>query len=292
MNGRTIMTRAARRGGCGGAVAGLLLLFWAAGCGPSSDSVREVPAPAPATKEGWFARAQQYRVEQQLDSAMALFARAASMDSLYHEPVRELAQLHYERAQMEPEKSKLRLERLRAARAQFARLESRGVNEAELYDRLCDLSVQLNDDRGFLQYARKYAERYPFDRQYYNLARAYFDVGDFQSVIKSAKSSIEKYGDSPYISSFYRILGRAYMKVDRDQTAERTLTAGIKATDARIAALRKQDPRGYTSSDPYRRLHDDKVQMLLLLKQLHTTYKAQDKLEQVERELKEEGYNR
>ena len=32
--------------------------------------------------------------------------------------------------------------------------------------------------------------------------------------------------------------------------------------------------------------------MLLILKQLHTTYKAQDKLEQVERQLKEEGYDR
>jgi tetratricopeptide (TPR) repeat protein len=292
MNGRAMTARSARRGGSVGAAAGLLLLLWAGGCGPSSDTTRELPVPAPATKEEWFARAQQYRVEQQPDSALVLFARAASMDSLYHEPVRELAQLQYERAQMEPEKSKLRLERLRAARAQFARLERRGVSDAELYDRLCDLSVQLNDDRGFLQYAKRYAERYPFDRQYYNLARAYFDVGDFQSVIKSAKSSVEKFGDSPYISSFYRILGRAYMKVDRDQTAERTLAAGIKATDTRIAALRKQDPGGYASGDAYRRLHDDKVQMLLLLKQLHTTYKAQDKLQQVERQLKEEGYNR
>jgi hypothetical protein len=82
------------------------------------------------------------------------------------------------------------------------------------------------------------------------------------------------------------------MKVDRDQTAERTLAAGLKATDARIALLRKADEKGNAATDQYRRLHDDKVQMLLLLKQLHTTYRAQDKLEQVDRQLKQEGYDR
>ena len=269
-----------------------LLLLWMAGCGPSAETPRTSSEPVPATKEAWFARAQQYRQERLIDSALVSFTRAAAMDSLYHEPVREMAQLHYELAQLEPEKSKRRIDRLRDARAQFARLDARGVKEAELYERLCELSVLLNDDRGFLQYAKKNAEQYPFDRQHYNLARAYFDVGDFQSVITLAKRSIDTFGDSPYISSFYRILGRAYMKVDRDQTAERTLAAGLKATDARIALLRKADEKGYAATDQYRRLHDDKVQMLLLLKQLHTTYRAQDKLEQVDRQLKQEGYDR
>jgi len=35
---------------------------------------------------------------------------------------------------------------------------------------------------------------------------------------------------------------------------------------------------------------DDKIGMLLLLKRLHTTYKAAEKLEQVERQLTEAGY--
>jgi hypothetical protein len=65
----------------------------------------------------------------------------------------------------------------------------------------------------------------------------------------------------------------------------------LKATDGRITAL-KNGGGDYKSTDAYRRLHEDKVQMLLILKQLHTTYKAQDKLEQVERQLKEEGYGR
>ncbi|MCC6397724.1 MAG: hypothetical protein IT282_11960 [Bacteroidetes bacterium] len=269
-----------------------LLSGWMAGCGSSGETPRPSPEPSVATKEGLYAKGQQYWHEQQVDSAAVLFARSASMDSAYLPPVRDLAQLHYELAYREPEKSKQRLDRLRAARAQYARLERRGVTESELYDRLCELSMLLNDDRGFLTYAKKNAELYPFDRQQYNLARAYFDAGDFQGVIKSAKVSVEKFADSPYISSFYRILGRAYMKVDRDQTAERILTAGLKATDTRIAGLRKGDAAGYKSTDQYRRLHDDKVQMLLMLKQLHTTYKAQDKLQEVDRQLKLEGYDR
>ena len=39
------------------------------------------------------------------------------------------------------------------------------------------------------------------------------------------------------------------------------------------------------------RLTDDKVGMLLLLKRLHTTYKAADKLERVEQQLKEAGHS-
>jgi len=273
-------------------LAGALLLGWMAGCGSSGEAPRISPEPISASKEGLYTKGQQYWQEQRVDSAEVLFARAASMDSAYLPPVRDLAQLQYELAYREPEKSKQRLDRLRAARAQYARLEKRGVTESELYDRLCELSMLLNDDRAFLTYAKKNAELYPFDRQQYNLARAYFDAGDFQGVIKSAKTSVEKFADSPYISSFYRILGRAYMKVDRDQTAERTLTAGVKATDARIAGLRKGDAAGYKSTDQYRRLQDDKVQMLLMLKQLHTTYKAQDKLQEVDRQLKLEGYDR
>jgi len=34
------------------------------------------------------------------------------------------------------------------------------------------------------------------------------------------------------------------------------------------------------------------VHMLLLLKQLHTTYRAAEKLQQVDRMLKEEGYDK
>jgi len=79
------------------------------------------------------------------------------------------------------------------------------------------------------------------------------------------------------------------MKVNRDQTAERTFVSGVQAVDARLAELR-QTGGEYKSSETYRRLVGDKIDMLLLLKKLHETYGAKEKLERVERQLKEAGY--
>lgn len=267
---------------------GLLAL---AGCGPAPETARMEPAPVPASKEGLYVRGQQFWIDRNADSAAANFLRSAAMDSSYNQPLRELAQMQYERAMLEPEKSRKRTELLRSSRAQYVRLEARGDTDADIYERLCEMSSTLGDDRTFLVYAKKNAERYPYDRQVFNLTRAYYDVGDYQGVIRTAKDAVEKYKDSQYLGSFYRILGKAYTKIDRDQTAERILVSGLKATDARIAAV-KSGGGDYRSTDAYRRLHEDKVQMLLILKQLHSTYKAQEKLEQVERQLKEEGYGR
>ncbi len=283
---------AARKGYSWIVPSGFFLLFWAAGCGSPGEAGRTTAGPKDMSKEDMHRKAQLYQHEQQYDSAVALYGRAGLVDSAYVQPVRDLAQLYYELAQRAPEESTLRRDRFLAARAQYARLESRGVYDADLYDRLCELSVLLHDDRAFLSWAKKNAQRYPYDRQQYNLVRAYFDTDDFQGVIRTAKVSLEKFPDSPYISSFYRILGQAYMKVDRDQTAERILTAGVSVTDRRIAGLGAEKPAAYKTTDQYRRLHDDKVYMLLLLKQLHTTYRAQEKLQQVERQLKQEGYDR
>ncbi len=270
---------------------GAMLLLAAAGCGPSGETPKGAPPPSPTTKEGMFTLGRQFWFEHNTDSAVALLSRAATLDSLYNEPVRELAQVHYELGLRAAEQSRDRLNQFRASRAQFARLASRGVKEADVYDRLCELSIALSDTRSFVSWAKVSADAYPYDRQHYNLCRAYFDAGDYQSVIRAAKSDIETFKVSPYVSSFYRILGRAYMKVDRDQTAERILSAGLKATESKLAQLRKSGgDAGMT--DAYRRLRDDKINMLLLLKQLHTTYKADDKLRQVDRQLKEEGYDR
>ena len=270
----------------------IVLVLIMAGCGPSTETARVEPvAPAPATKEGLYVRGQQLWIDRQADSAAAYFLRSASMDSSYNQPLRDLAQMQYERAMLEPDKSRKRTELLRSSRAQYVRLEARGERESDVYERLCELSSSLGDDRTVLVYAKKNAEKYPYDRQVFNLTRAYYDVEDYQGVIRTAKDAVEKYKESQYVGSFYRILGKAYTKIDRDQTAERILMTGLKATDARIAVA-KNAGGDYRSTDAYRRLHEDKVQMLLILKQLHTTYKAQEKLEQVERQLKEEGYGR
>ena len=177
-----------------------------------------------------------------------IFSASASMDSSFQQPLRDLAQMQYERALLEPDKSRKRTELLRASRAQLIRLEARGDRDADVYERLCELSSTLGDDRTFLTYAKKNAELYPYDRQVFNLARAYYDVEDYQGVIRTAKDAVEKYKESQYVGSFYRILGKAYTKIDRDQTAERILVTGLKATDARIAVA-KNAGGDYRSTD-------------------------------------------
>ena len=143
-------------------------------------------------------------------------------------------------------------------------------------------SLSLGDDKTFLTYARKSAERYPHDRQYHNLGLAYFNVGDYQSVIKTEKEAIQKFKTSSYAGSFYRQLGRAYMKIDRDQTAERTFEEGLKIIDQRLQDRRSEEER--------RRMTDDRIAILLSLKRLHQTYHHDDKLKQVERQLIDAGY--
>lgn len=264
------------------------VLGFLAGCGPGAETPR--PEPPPMTGEALYRTGHQLYLESRYDSAAVLLQQALRMDTTFVEPVRDLAQLYFEYGMRSPEKSRERTDRLRSARTYFARLDAIGERSPELYERLCELSVALNDDRGFVRYAKKNAELNPHDRQFFNLARAYFEVGEYQSVIKSTKESIERFRNSPYITSFYRLLGRSYMKIDRDQTAERTLVAGVNTANERLAELRRQGAA--QTGDQWRRAHDDKINMLLALKQLHTTYRADDKLKQVERQLKEEGYDK
>jgi tetratricopeptide (TPR) repeat protein len=285
------------RGFCGGVhlagvgLAGVLLAGVLEGCGPSAETPRPGPAPLPAGLDEVYRTGHRYYLEQQTDSAVVWLRRAEAMDSTFADPVGDLAQLYHEQGLRAGEKSRERQDHFRSARRAFARLEALGRHESEVYERLCELSMALGDDHGFLRYAKINAGLYPYDRQHFNLTRAYFDVEDFQSVIKTAKEGLEKSGDAPYVTSYYRILGRAYMKIGRDQTAEKTLSAGVKTADARLTGLKKSGP-DYKSTDGYRRVHDDKLNMLLLLKQLHTTYRADEKLKQVDRMLKEEEYDK
>ena len=78
------------------------------------------------------------------------------------------------------------------------------------------------------------------------------------------------------------------MKIDRDQTAERTFDAGLKATDAVIVDQIKSNSN-FKSSEEYRRLLDDKIGMLVSLRSLHRTYRATEKLQKVEQQLKDLG---
>ncbi len=257
-------------------------------CAPQQETTKEVfPRQTVTTKESLYRRGHQLYLNQELDSATTLLKSAVVLDSTYIDPLIDLAQLHYDlamRAQSDAKKRELS----RYSRDYYVRIDRLGRSDSDVYERLCELSVILGDDGMFLTYARKNVERYPYDRQYHNLGLAYFNVGDYQNVIKTQKESTEKFKLSPYIGGFFRQLGRAYQKIDRDQTAERTFDAGVKTMDEYVARQAKARS-DFNSSADYKRLMDDKVGMLMALRKLHTTYKALDKLEKVDRQLKALG---
>ncbi len=265
----------------------ITLLLAACGSTPEATKIETPPTPELVTKEALFRRGHMLYMQQNLDSAHALLSQALSMDPAYNEAIADLAPLSYDLA-MRSDAAKKKNELLRKSRDYYVRLESLGPKESDTYERLCEIANLLNDDKTFLKYAKKNAEAYPYDRQYYNLGVAYFNVNDFNGAIKAMKEATEKFKSSSYIGSFYRQLGRAYMKIERDQTAEKVFYTGLKATDNKVANLRKSNAAYKTSAD-YARLKDDKIGMLISLKNLHTTYKAADKLEEVEKKLKELG---
>jgi tetratricopeptide (TPR) repeat protein len=267
-------------------LAGAALTFLVSSCGPSGGAGK---SGATEPKEIIFQRGHQFYLSGHPAEAEGELKRAAAMDSTYADPLVDLAQMSYEAAMREEgEKNPQRLSDLRSAREFYERAERLGYHDALAYDRLCEISLALEEERAFLVYAKKNAERYPFDRQYYNLGVAYFALEDWNNVVKSQREAAERFKQSPYVGAYYRQTGRAYMKLNRDQSAERTFSSGVQAVDARLAVLRRNGTPA--SADEYRRLQDDKIGMLLLLKRLHTTYKDAEKLEQVERQLKEAGY--
>jgi tetratricopeptide (TPR) repeat protein len=264
-------------------VAGGVLLALA-GCS-STEPTRETATPM--TAKDLFVQGHQLYLARSFDSARTALQRAAALDTLFVDPVADLAGLHFDLAMANPaEKSPERMEHVREARRWFAKLEVLGNADDITYQRLCELSVMLGDDRGFARYARRDAERYPYERQYYNLGLAQFGVGDYQAVVKSQKEAIEKFPRSAYLGGFYRQIGRAYMKIGRDQTAERTMETGIRAINDRIAALLK-DKSGEKADIP--RLREDRIAVLQLLKRLYQTYHEDEKLKNVERLLDEAG---
>ncbi len=264
----------------------LAVLF--ACCKPAGEAVRPYPLPAKADllREG-----HQLFLLQQRDSAEVILEQVLGMDSTCQPALQDLAEIAYERATLiEGDGSGEKDVPMRAAFRRFARLEALGRGDAPTYERLCELALGLKDHRAFLFYAIKNAERFPYDRQYYNLGIAYFEAGEYAACVRSQKDALGKFGSSLYVGGFYRQMGRAYMKLDRDQTAERALVSGVQATDARLAEMRRSGAGG--SADGVRRLTDDKIGMLLLLKRLHTIYRADDKLRKVEQQLKDAGYGK
>ena len=266
----------------------LFLSIFMAGCSPTSKETTVRPS-MPLSKEALYGKGHLFYGQLQFDSAKVYLTLAVHLDSQYADPVVDLAALHYDLAVQGKTNADERTRLLRISRDYYNHAEILGRQDSELLERLCDISVQLNDQAGFLRYAKKNATRYPYDRQYSNLGLAYVEAGEYQDGIKFLKSAIDKFPNSPYVGSFYRQLGRAYYKVDRHQTAERTFYAGLKAVDATLAELEKL---ASPSSASQERLKEDKIGMLVTLKGLHQLYKDGDKLANVEKQLKELGYSK
>lgn len=264
------------------ALPALVLLF--VSCGPPGETAN----PPAESKAALYSRGHQLYLTMHYDEAERDLMRASAMDSAYGDPLVDLGSLWFDRAAKE--EGARCLEDFRKSRDFLARAEELGYRDASAYDRLCEICTDLEDARGFLKYAKRNAEHYPYDRQYYNLGVAYFGVDDWAGVVRSQREASEKFRESQYTGAFYRQMGRAYMKMDRDQTAERTLASGVQAVDAAIAGLKKKG--GGLRVEELGRLHEDKIGMLLLLKRLHTTYRETEKLTQVERQLKEAGYTK
>jgi tetratricopeptide (TPR) repeat protein len=267
----------------------VLLALAAASCGGPPDAVRPEaarPVETPVTIDALYRDAHQLAATNVLDSAEVLLGRVLGMDSSYLPAWKDLAAVEYDRALTLPAGSPERMARFRRAYGSFARVETLGEREANVYERLCEIAVALSDTQGFLKYAQLYAQQYPYDRQYYNVGVALFDAGDFPGVVKSQKEAIARFVQSNYIGGFHRQMGRAYMRMDRDQTAERILTAGVRAVEVRLEEIRSVKEGG---EEARRRLRDDRIGMLLLLKRLHTTYKDSDKLLRVEQQLRDAG---
>jgi tetratricopeptide (TPR) repeat protein len=263
--------------------AGLSCALLLASCS-TGEKVAVTPQPSGEETIGSLElRGHQFYQIGQYDSASAVLQRLLKLDPRNSQALRDIGSLHFELALREQnQKSPSRLEHLRTARRYFADLERQGEHDLELLDLLCETSLALGDNKGFLTYAKKSVGEYPLDRQYHNLGLAYFNVGDYQNAINVEKDAIEKFRGSGYVSSFYRLLGRAYMKVDRDQTAERILEEGLRVVEERL--------EGQTSQEEYRRMADDRTGILVSLKRLYQTYHKDEKLKQVDRKLLDAGY--
>jgi tetratricopeptide (TPR) repeat protein len=266
-------------------------IVWFA-CGPAPNTTKPSESRVVDPKEEFLKIGHQFYIDQNYDSADVYLMRASSMDPSYIAPLNELAQMHYMLGVQQPgEKNPQRLLHFRKAFAYFAAAESQGSKDAEIYESLGELSNALDDDKALVKYAKKNADLFPYERQYFNLGFAYFQIGDYPNVIKTQKEAVEKFKGSTYIGSFYRQLGRAYMKMDRHQVAERTFDAGLNAADTVIEEQKKSDGN-FKSTKDYHRLVDDKIGMLISLKSLHQIYRATEKLQKVEQRLTELGYSK
>jgi len=258
-----------------------------ASCGSSGNTSGDAGLSTAALRNELFRKGHHLYLVHSYDSADVVLRKALNIDSSSVDVLTDLGMLHYDMAMEDNEgAAQARNRNLRESSGYLSRLDALGTSDESVYERLCQISVTLGDDRGFLKYAKRSAERFPFERQYYNLGLAYFGVADYQNVVRTQKEAIDRFKQSAYLGGYYRQLGRAYMKIDRDQTAQRSLEAGLSAVDDRLAALKAT--HGATG-DAVKRLTEDRTAILQLLRRLYQVYHFDDKLKSVERRLSEAG---
>jgi len=252
-------------------------------------STHETP-PAALTRESLYDKGHRLYLERHYDSAAVALRAAYEMDTTFSDPLSDLAQLHFDRGMIDTSMSPDRVRDLRLSLDYYMMLERSGRQDSDTYERLCAVALALDHPATFLAYAKKNADRYPFDRQLYNLGIAYYKTGDYQSSIRVLREATRRFRDSEYIGGMYRQLGRSYMSVDRNQTAEKMFSEGLSVVDETLAGMRHAGVE--KSSAATTRLAEDRIGMLLSLKGLHILYREAEKLARVEQLLRETGYSK
>ena len=168
------------------------LLFAVDSCGPSGET-----AGTADTRESLFTAGHRLYQAQDFDSAATVLKRSVALDSSFLTPLTDLASLYFDAGmRTQGDRNPERLKNFRQSRLYFAKLEALGMRDADTYDRLCELSVSLGDNKAFLQYARKNADKFPYDRQYYNLGVAEFGAGEYNEAIRTLKDAVARFPQS------------------------------------------------------------------------------------------------
>jgi tetratricopeptide (TPR) repeat protein len=210
------------------------------------------------------------------------------MDSSYRPPLQDLALLKYDRALRAPEGSAARTSEARSALACYAALERLGQQDEDTYERLTEMARLAGDSEAFLRYARAGARSHPSDRRAYNLALALIEAAKYQEAVEVLKAAIRSYPASTFQGGLHRLLGNAYVRVDRDQSAERAFTEGVSVVDRLLGELERSNPEAAAGAEGTR-MREDRTSMLRSLKKLHQTYGRKKEREQVEQRLRAEG---
>ena len=263
-----------------GRILAAALLVGLAGCSGTRTTVEPTASSSalPPALEG-----KRLLAAGDVDSAVVVLTRALREDSTDNGIRGDLAFARYQRVLQSDTADRRAL--VADAYDAYADLEARGNTEMLVYDRLCELAQSVGDTAGFLQASSRAVERYPYDRQFFNLGSAQLAAQRYREVIESQKEAIERFRDSPYLSGFYRLLGQAYIRVDRYQTAQKVLADGVHEADRTHAAIEGSGG----DMTVLQRIDLDRMAMLQSLERLYTIYDEQEKLKEVQDRLKRAG---